>query len=128
MGRLKQVEAVRLRERAGRLRDWQACTEHNLQIRQRPFKADIVQALVPWAFQYRSNALRYKFLVLRGGSKLDKSTRAKSLEKIFSLGAPFIQTAQGAPTPDLKDYDRERHGYVLFDNVNDMQFVLDHRA
>ena len=35
---------------------------------------------------------------------------------------------QAAPTPDLKNYDRERPGYILFDNVNDMQFVLDPRA
>ena len=76
MGRLKQVEAVRLHERAGRLRDWQASTEHNLQILQRPFKPDFVRALLPWAFQYRSNALQYKFLVLKGGSKTGKSTGA----------------------------------------------------
>ena len=128
IGRLKQVEAVRLHERAGRLREWQASTEHHLQRLQRPFRADIVAALAPWALQYQSLALRYKFLVLRGGSRTGKSTLAKSLGQLFGLGAPYIQTVQGAPTPDLKDYDRERHGYILFDNVNDMQFVLDHRA
>eukprot|EP00439_Symbiodinium_sp_Y106_P030316 s5009_g3.t1 len=42
-------------------------------------------------------------------------------------GDPFIQTVQGAPAPDLTEFDKDSHGYILF-NVNDMQFVLDHRA
>ena len=54
------VASSALHERAGRLRERQASTEHHLQILQRPFKADIVEALVPWALQYQSDALRYR--------------------------------------------------------------------
>ena len=37
---------------------------------------------------------------------------------------------QGASAPDLKEFEKGSHGYILFDNVNvnDMQFVLDHRG
>ena len=30
--------------------------------------------------------------------------------------------------PDLKTYDPEFHPYLVFDNVNDMSFVLDYRV
>ena len=92
------VASFALHERAGRLRERQASTEHHLQILQRPFKADIVEALVSVCTSF------------------------------FRLGRSLCPNGAGAPTPDLKDYDRERHGCILFDNVNDMQFVLDHRA
>ncbi|CAE7524891.1 unnamed protein product [Symbiodinium necroappetens] len=88
LGRLKQVETVRFHERLGERQAQQIATEQRLQALKRPFRPEVLAALQPWAAQYSTDQLRYKFLVLRGGS----------------------------------------HGYILFDNVNDMQFVLDHRA
>ena len=38
------------------------------------------------------------------------------------------QTVQSAPASDLKEFQREEHGYILFDNVNHMDFVLNERA
>ena len=67
--------------------------------------------------------LRYKFLVLQGASRTGKSTLARSLG-----GTPFIQTVQSAVSPDLRGYDPALHSYIVFDNVNDMAFVLDYRA
>ena len=94
----------------------------------RPFRVEVVAALQPWSVQYGSDQLRYKFLLLRGGSRTGKSTLAKSLGQLFGWRPPYVQTVQGAPAPDLKDFRREEHGFILFDNVNSMDFVLDHRA
>ena len=66
---------------------------------------------------------RYQFLVLQGASRTGKSTLARSLG-----GTPFTQTVQSASAPDLRGYNPATHGYIIFDNVNDMQFVLDYRA
>ena len=63
-----------------------------------------MDALRGWTTQYDSQKMRYKFLVLRGGSQTGKSTLAKAL------------------------YNREEHGYIVFDNVNHMDFVLNERA
>ena len=62
-------------------------------------------------------------MVLQGASRTGKSTLARSLG-----GTPFIQTVQSALSPDLRGYDPHVHNYILFDNVNDMSFVLDYRA
>ena len=35
---------------------------------------------------------------------------------------------QGAPAPDLKEFRREEQKIIVFDNINSMEFVLDHRA
>ena len=66
---------------------------------------------------------RYLFLVLQGASRTGKSTLGRSLG-----GVPFAQTVQSAVSPDLRGYDPAVHSYILFDNVNDMSFVLDYRA
>ena len=56
-------------------------------------------------------------------SRTGKSTLAKSLGP-----NPYVQTVQNAEAPDLKGFKHGVHTYILFDNVNDMQFVLDARA
>ena len=43
-------------------------------------------------------------------------------------GTPFVQTVQSATAPDLRSYDADVHPYIVFDNVNDMKFILDFRA
>ena len=74
--------------------------------------------------------MRYKFSVLRGGSQTGKSTVAKNLGQLFGWRGPFIQTVQSAEAPDLKGYNPEEHGYIyiLFDNVNHMDLILNERA
>ena len=61
--------------------------------------------------------------MIRGVSRAGKSTLAKALGK-----RPFVQTVQSAVAPDLKGFCRRTHDYILFDNVNHMDFVLAHRA
>ena len=72
--------------------------------------------------------MRYQFLVIRGGSCSGKSTLAKALGEIFGFGQVFTQTVQDAPAPDLAKYDAQKHGFLLFDNVNSHTVVLDSRA
>ena len=129
VNRLKQVEAIRERERSLTLQQKRANVIAQLAPLRKAFKADVLDALRPWAEQYSSNAERYKFLVLRGASRTGKSTLARGLGEALGLGGrPFVQTVQSATSPDLRSYDPQLHDYVVFDNVNDMRFVLDYRA
>ena len=91
----------------------------------RPFRPEVLSRLQPWVSQYQSVQLRYKFLVLRGGSQTGKSTLAKSLGHLFGWCRPFVQTVQSAEAPDLKAYSPEVHGYILFDNVNHPGSIAD---
>ena len=106
----------------------QAAAEVSLQRLKGDFKAPVLAPCEPWASQYQEPKMRYKFLILRGGSQSGKSTLAKSLGDIFGLGKPFIQTVQDAEAADLKGFDRQQYGYILFDNINSMEFVLSQRA
>ncbi|CAJ1353999.1 unnamed protein product [Effrenium voratum] len=128
IGRQRQVEAVQMHEERGRLLEQQAAAEVSLQRLKGDFKAPVLARCEPWASQCQEPKMRYKFLILRGGSQSGKSTLAKSLGDIFGLGKPFIQTVQDAEAADLKGFDRQQYGYILFDNINSMEFVLSQRA
>ena len=128
MGRLRQVECVEEHERKNAFQSQQQLAQQALNALLRPFKPEVVDALRGWATQYDSQKMRYKFLVLRGGSQTGKSTLAKALGQVFNWPRPFVQTVQSAEAPDLKQYNREEHGYIVFDNVNHMDFVLNERA
>ena len=47
---------------------------------------------------------------------------------MLGLRPPYVQTVQNAEAADLRNFSRDEHGYILFDNVNDMDFVLTQRA
>jgi hypothetical protein len=76
-----------------------------------------------WKQQYDNPNFRHKFLVLRGDSRSGKTTLAKSL-----FANPFVQSAQSATAPELREYDWTFHRCVIFDNVNTEEFVLNFRA
>ena len=126
--RSKQVEAVVAHEQMRAFEAEQAAAVARLAPLKRPFKADVVERLQAWASQYEELQPRYKFCVLRAGSRCGKSTLAKSLHDLFPWKPPFIQTVQDDSSADLRSYCRTRHGYIVFDNVNSMQFVLSQRA
>ena len=129
VNRLRQVEAVKEREKATSLQQKRAQAVAQLAPLRKAFTSEVLDALQPWASQYSSNKERYKFLVLRGASRTGKSTLARGLGQALGLGSrPFVQTVQSATSPDLRSYDAELHDYIVFDNVNDMRFVLDYRA
>ena len=128
MGRQRQVDCVREHERKLAFQAQQRQVADALALLMRPFRPEVLSRLQPWVSQYQSVQLRYKFLVLRGGSQTGKSTLAKSLGHLFGWRRPFVQTVQSAEAPDLKAYSPEEHGYILFDNVNHMDFILNERA
>ena len=101
-------------------------------LRLAPLKHDFLPAILarlrPWSEQYKQDEMRYNFLVLRGVSGSGKSTLAKSLGKLLGLGVPYIQTVQSAASADLKGFNNDVHGYIVFDNVNDQEFILSQRA
>lgn len=110
-------------EELGRLRAEQVGVLKQLKDLQRPFKRSLMDLIKAWRVQFSHVLHRYKFLVLRGASCSGKSSLARSLGS-----AVFTQTVQNAETPNLKGFSRKAHDLLLFDNVNDMKFVLDNRA
>ena len=121
--RQRQVEAIKEREQKDRLQQRRQQIASQLAPLQKPFKDEVRALLDPWRQQYSETQPRYKFLVLRGASRTGKSTLARGLG-----GVPFVQTVQSAAAPDLRSYNPDIHSYIVFDNVNHMEFVLMHRA
>lgn len=129
--RKRAVEAVQQQEAVAALRREQAEVLNALQPLQKPFLPEVVAQVKDWAQQYQVLDSRYKFLVLRAPSRAGKSTLAKSLHLLMPAlipKPPFAQTVQSAEKAELQNYDRQSHGFLLFDNVNDMSFVLSQRA
>jgi hypothetical protein len=128
--RLRVVETVMEHHRRANLLQRQAGVAGKLKLLKNAFKQEILALVEPFAVQYRDDVLHYIFLVIHGASKSGKSTIAKSLgdKDLFGWGKPFIQTVQNAPAPDLRKYDSAIHGYLVFDNVNDQDVVLNDRA
>ena len=129
VNRVRQVEMVRERERSHTLR------QRRMQVAERPaplqkaFKPGVLSMLAVWMAQHPIDEPRYKFLVLRGASRTGKSTLARSLGQVCPFGGnPFVQTVQSALAPDLRGYDEQLHSFIVFDNVNDMRFILDYKA
>ena len=119
------------RRAKSRLRREQAEVVAQLQPLQKPFLPEVVARVEDWAKQYSILDSRYKFLVLRAPSRAGKSTLAKCLHFVlptYIQKPPFIQTVQGATAAELQHYDRDSHGFILFDNCNSMSFVLSQRA
>lgn len=128
LGRQRQVEAILAIERRDEYVVQQEAVAKVLAPLRCDFKPAVIDRIRPWAAQYTRNLERFLFLVLRAPSRAGKSTLAKSLGRTFGFGQPFVQTVQSAESPDLRQLDRAKHGYIVFDNVNDMKFVLDSRA
>eukprot|EP00435_Cladocopium_sp_Y103_P045539 s1374_g13.t1 len=127
-GRCKQVEAVMAQEKLQHFQSERQAVLQRLAPSMQPFKESVMAALQVWADQYQHTQLRYKFCILRAPSRYGKSTLAKSLHDIFGWNCPFIQTVQDEPFADLRAFDRNRHGYILFDNLNNVDFILTQRA
>ena len=126
INRSKQVDAIREREKREHLRLKRNQIAFKLAALRKETKAEVLEMLNAWKAQYDQILERYKFLVIRGATRTGKSTLARSLGKANQV--PFIQTVQSATDPDLKNYDPDFHSFIIFDNVNDVRFVMDYRA
>ena len=126
INRSKQVEAIEAKERRDYLRDRRSKVALRLAALRKDTKPEVKARLSAWEHQYTETLERFKFLVIRGASRTGKSTLARTLGG--KTQTPFIQTVQSAVAPDLRAYDADFHSYIVFDNVNDMQFVMDYRA
>ena len=75
---------------------------------------------------HSTDQLRYKFLFfVQGGAQNGQKHVDVDGEVAWQYGWGNLQAVQSAPVPNLEDSDKKLHGYTLFDNVNDVQFVLD---
>ena len=130
VNREKQVEAVQRMEKRALLQRRQAEVALRLAPLRTQFHPMALNMILPWARQYVVDAMRYKFLVLRGVSRSGKSTIAEALgdAHLCGFGKPFVQTVQDAAAPDLRGFLDGDYGYVVFDNVNDQDFVMSQRA
>jgi len=88
---------------------------------QRPFKTYGV--IETWQAQYTEDAHRCDMLCIVAPSKFGKSQLA------LSLGCnPYCHVVEDSPHPDLKNFDHTKHSHIVFDNVNNSDFVMRNRA
>ena len=79
-----------------------------------------LEAVTAWVASHEQNAMRYKFLVLCGGSGLGKTQFAKSL---VPAGRTLELNMASAPEPDMREYDEKLHDLVLFDECAPKQIL-----
>lgn len=75
MERLRQVETIQNHDRQVALRETQRRVNAELEETLRPLKPDVIQGLTPCARQFGESRLRFKLLILRGGSHLEHQSK-----------------------------------------------------
>ena len=89
-----------------------------LDARRKPFKS--IDVVNDWVRSHDTNLMRYKFLVLCGGSGLGKTQFAKGL---VGAGRTLELNMASAPEPDMREYDHTAHDLVLFDECGPEQVL-----
>ena len=84
----------------------------------KPFKS--IEVVTDWVRSHETNQMRYKFLVLCGGSGLGKTQFAKGL---VLAGRTLELNMASAPEPDMREYDPTLHDLVLFDECTPQQVL-----
>jgi len=84
-------------------------------MRGKPREYAVVEA---WKAQYTQKKPRYDFLVIRGASKVGKTTFCRS---IFSN--PCITRVGGATEPNLRRFVRGVHDCIVLDQIHESAFI-----
>ena len=92
--------------------------ELELDASKKPFKS--IEVVNEWVKSHETNLMRYKFLVLCGGSGLGKTQFAKGL---VPGGRTLELNMASAPEPDMREYDHTLHDLVLFDECTPQQVL-----
>ena len=92
--------------------------QSELDATKKPFRH--IDVVADWVASHKVNAMRYKFLVLCGGSGLGKTQFAKSL---VASGRTLELNMASAPEPDMREYDYNLHDLVLFDECAPQQIL-----
>ena len=100
------------------LRDQMTRVQQAIDGTKRPFR--VIPEVVEWVRSHEVIQMRYKFLVLVGGSGLGKTQYAKSL---VPSSCSLELNMASAPEPDLREYDPQQHQLVLFDECEPKQVL-----
>ena len=98
-----EVQRCKLRGRMERV-------QREVDATRKPFKC--IPIIDDWVKSHSEFAMRFKFLVLCGGSGLGKTQFAKNL---VPAGKCLELNMACAPEPDMREYDFNLHDLVLFD-------------
>ena len=100
------------------LKDHMRDVQLELDASRKPFKS--IEVVNDWVRSHEVNLMRYKFLVLCGGSGLGKTQFAKGL---VPAGRSLELNMASAPEPDMREYDPNLHDLVLFDECTPKQVL-----
>jgi len=118
--RKADVEAVKVTEAKERHAKEKAEAAEILAAKWCSFRA-LPKAVTDWRDQYLVPDKRYKPLVLWGPSGTGKTELAKSL---FGEATTLVVDVENTVSPCLREFDRERHKCVVFDEMQGVQFIL----
>ena len=118
---LKEVSFIESLEEEEEIKAQKARIDAMLAANYKAFKT--IEEVEGWKHQYDINhpdcrlgvASRFKFLVLNGSSCLGKTQYAKAL---FGLENTLVVPCQGVTVPCLKEYKRNVHRAILFDEIS----------
>ena len=100
------------------LKEHMRSVQMELEAGKKPFKS--IEVVNDWVRSHATNQMRYKFLVLCGGSGLGKTQFANSL---VPAGRSLELNMATAPEPDMREYDHSLHDLVLFDECTPQQVL-----
>ena len=100
------------------LQDHMRVIQMELDASRMPFKS--IEVVNEWIRSHETVEMRYKFLVLCGGSGLGKTQFAKGL---VPAGRTLELNMASAPEPDMREYDHSLHDLVLFDECSPQQVL-----
>ncbi|MEC9336332.1 MAG: hypothetical protein VYC68_02405, partial [Candidatus Thermoplasmatota archaeon] len=135
----EQYEDLAIRVRLGaqrRVGQKRFIEEHERQQAQRARQAEVEEALAPlrrppryfaavddWLRSFDVLHDRYSVLVIRGPSRIGKTTFARSL-----LSTPYMHIVKDADEPNLRGFDPRRHTGIVLDQVSNAKFCIENRG